>query len=467
MKHSSVLSDFCVILLLLPSNSRMSSLEKHNLIEHLELAESLFLSRKFAESLEHSLLVLQSLAGYSITTSSESDAPASPSSPSPSSPKSTASITIDSVRLPSSGLHDHLCEDGCVCEATVVLVLQLLFELRQHNQIDQFMKRCYPITRMCPFGVFSAWFASSCAQGQPKVTLQAVARLLDYWRDEKSAFLTRRLSIEQRETLLRQLILQALVPDPEFIRVASSTQPSSSSSSTPSGSLPSASTATSVSNSDFEAGLRSAQQHLQSAESWASRDLISELRAFVDDQVKLQQAAEQQQSASPVPSEQSVSKLPASAPIVPQESALQSPANQGSHLAPSSHLSSATSSPSLSSATSTTAMVPPSQPASGPIDGSQLPFFTRLRLWLRRRWFAAVAWLERVLPSHANKRGRVWLIRALLLSLIAGSLLAVALKLARWVQSSDARLPTLLREQWSNFYKLAFSYSFGRFARSM
>jgi hypothetical protein len=79
---------------------------------------------------------------------------------------------------------------------------------------------------------------------------------------------------------------------------------------------------------------------------------------------------------------------------------------------------------------------------------------------------AAIAWLDRVSP-HANKRGRVWLIRAVVLCIIAGSLLAIGLKTVQWVQTGEGRVATLLRDQLSNFYKLAFSYSFGRFARSM
>jgi hypothetical protein len=44
-----------------------------------------------------------------------------------------------------------------VCQATVILIVQLLVELGQPEAVDPFLSRCYPILRLCPVDVFVTW----------------------------------------------------------------------------------------------------------------------------------------------------------------------------------------------------------------------------------------------------------------------------------------------------------------------
>lgn len=54
--------------------------------------------------------------------------------------------------------HDqHLCADGCVCQAAVVLCMQALFEMHRYSLIDDLILTYYNSFTGLPYEVFLAW----------------------------------------------------------------------------------------------------------------------------------------------------------------------------------------------------------------------------------------------------------------------------------------------------------------------
>ena len=174
----------------------------------LDLAESHFIARRFPEALDQSLRTLQRLMGY---------------------PCPDALLTVSELHLPASGLIDHLCSPGCVCEAAVLLALQAVRENDAPlSQGDLLISKCYPILKLCPFDVFCAWFAYSCEPADPAQCDTSIQRALEYWNDDKTALLPRpRLSVQQRQSMLLQIVFNGLfyadVNDVDAVELNSST----------------------------------------------------------------------------------------------------------------------------------------------------------------------------------------------------------------------------------------------------
>ena len=159
-----------------------------NLTAALDEAEDLYLTGHAAAALSAVLPLLPQLSGH---------------------PAESGGRDVATLHLPPSGLHDHYCHDECICQAAVCLAIQCLHDIGQVADLDPLMAKCFPILRLCPFPVFTCWFACVCDRGE--YTL-ATNRLRDYWRDEPSALLPCPLTSAQRATLLQRALALAWVP---------------------------------------------------------------------------------------------------------------------------------------------------------------------------------------------------------------------------------------------------------------
>jgi hypothetical protein len=166
----------------------MSGAELNSLLDS---AESHFIARRFAEALDQSLRTLQLLMGY---------------------PSPEPTVTVAALHLPASGLIDHHCSSGCVCEAAVLLALQAIRENDAPlSEGDLLLSLCYPILKLCPYDVFCAWFAYSCETADPSRCDSSIQRALEYWDDDKTALLPRpRLTVQQRQSLLLQIVFNGM-----------------------------------------------------------------------------------------------------------------------------------------------------------------------------------------------------------------------------------------------------------------
>ena len=77
----------------------------------------------------------------------------------------------------------HACTPNCVCEATVVLGIQNLFESRQFDAVDPFLSRLYGSVASLPYPVFLTWYVYGPAclvQDEHVVAVMAITRCFQH-----------------------------------------------------------------------------------------------------------------------------------------------------------------------------------------------------------------------------------------------------------------------------------------------
>eukprot|EP00462_Mataza_sp_D1_P006943 CAMPEP_0175122632 /NCGR_PEP_ID=MMETSP0087-20121206/1819_1 /TAXON_ID=136419 /ORGANISM="Unknown Unknown, Strain D1" /LENGTH=184 /DNA_ID=CAMNT_0016404281 /DNA_START=46 /DNA_END=597 /DNA_ORIENTATION=+ len=105
----------------------------------------------------------------------------------------------------------HLCADGCICKAAVVLCVQVLFELHRYSLVDDLLLTYYQSLTSLPFEVFVVWL-------QLKIHLkeyeQATTTVRDFLSHEQ--FVTTRteprLNPEQYSAIIELLVFHVMVP---------------------------------------------------------------------------------------------------------------------------------------------------------------------------------------------------------------------------------------------------------------
>ena len=163
----------------------------------LDQAESAFLVRHFIQSFASCVYILQRIMGYDDRV--ENDL--------------TFSDLVIRLRLPSSGLIDHFCQNKCVCRACVLLAIQILYESKEYELIQVLVNKIYPILRLCPFDVFVAWIHVGLKMGKYQVVLDD---LVTYIQREPSEDLLRQLSEIQREYLITILVQDCMLSLEQF-----------------------------------------------------------------------------------------------------------------------------------------------------------------------------------------------------------------------------------------------------------